>query len=87
MTGVQTCALPISNLVTPAIRAREAAWYQAKARRFGVPLDNRHTYTKGDWEMLTAAFLYDRPAARNLLIADLFRFLNQSPSRVPFTAK
>jgi hypothetical protein len=74
-----------TNLVSPAIQAREAAWYVAQASQYGVPLDSRHTYTKGDWEMLTAAFLYAQPAARNLLVADLYDFLNTSPSRVPFT--
>jgi len=73
------------NLVTPAIQAQEAAWYVAQANAYGVPLDSRHTYTKGDWEMLTAAFLYAQPAARNLLVGDLYDFLNTSPSLVPFT--
>ena len=74
-----------TNLVTPAIQASEAAWYVSQAGQYGVPLDSRHTYTKGDWEMLTAAFLYAQPSARNLLVTDLFDFLNTSPSRVPFT--
>jgi Domain of unknown function (DUF5127)/Domain of unknown function (DUF4965)/Domain of unknown function (DUF1793)/Concanavalin A-like lectin/glucanases superfamily/Domain of unknown function (DUF4964) len=74
-----------ANLVTPAIQASEAAWYVSKASQYGVPLDSRHTYTKGDWEMLTAAFLYAQPGARNLLVTDLFDFLNTSSSRVPFT--
>jgi hypothetical protein len=50
-----------------------------------VPLDSRHTYTKADWEMLTAAVLYAQPAARNLLITAVYDFLNTSPSLVPFT--
>jgi Domain of unknown function (DUF5127)/Domain of unknown function (DUF4965)/Domain of unknown function (DUF1793)/Concanavalin A-like lectin/glucanases superfamily/Domain of unknown function (DUF4964) len=74
-----------TNLVSPAIQASEAAWYVARANAYGVPLDSRHTYTKGDWEMLTAAFLYAQPAARNLLVTDLYDFLNTSSSRVPFT--
>jgi hypothetical protein len=74
-----------TNLVTPSIQASEAAWYVSQAHQYGVPLDSRHSYTKGDWEMLTAAFLYNQPAARNLLVTDLFNFLNTSSSRVPFT--
>jgi hypothetical protein len=74
-----------TNLVPPAIQASEAAWYAAQSHQYGVPLDSRHSYTKGDWEMLTAAFLYAQPGARNLLVTDLYSFLNTSSSRVPFT--
>jgi hypothetical protein len=74
-----------TNLVPPAIQASEAAWYVSQAHQYGVPLDSRHSYTKGDWEMLTAAFLYAQPSARNLLVTDLFDFLSTSSSRVPFT--
>ena len=73
------------NLISPAIQAEQAALYQSVARQYGVPLDSRHTYTKADWEMLTAAFLRPLPAARDMLIGELFSFLNRSPSRVPFT--
>jgi hypothetical protein len=74
-----------TNLVTPAIQASEAAWYVSEANQYGVPLDSRHTYTKADWELLTAAFVFTQANARNLLITDVYNFLNTSPSRVPFT--
>ncbi|HEV2377352.1 MAG TPA: DUF5127 domain-containing protein [Streptosporangiaceae bacterium] len=74
-----------TNLVKPATLTQEAAWYLSQANQYGVPLDSRHTYTKADWEMLTAAVLHTHTHARDLLIADVFKFLNTSPSRVPFT--
>ncbi|HEY0718026.1 MAG TPA: DUF5127 domain-containing protein [Streptosporangiaceae bacterium] len=73
------------NLVSPALQAEQGAAYLAVAGPYGVPLDSRHSYTKADWEMLTAAFLYTQPAARNMLISRLYSFLDASPSRVPFT--
>jgi hypothetical protein len=73
------------DLVPQAIAAKQAAFYKTAARPYGVPLDDRHTYTKADWEMLTAGFLYAQPAVRDMLIGRLYAFLNTSPSRVPFT--
>ena len=73
------------NLISPALRDQQAAAYLEVAGPYGVPLDSRHSYTKADWEMLTAAFLDTQTAARNMLISRLYSFLNHSSSRVPFT--
>jgi hypothetical protein len=50
-----------------------------------VILDPRNNYTKGDWEMWTAAWLADRPTVRNTLIEGVYSFANTTPQRVPFT--
>jgi hypothetical protein len=73
------------GLVPDSVAAAEAAWYLAHANQFGVPLDLRHSYTKGDWEMWTAAWQHDRPAIRDALIAEVYRFVDTSTSRVPFS--
>lgn len=72
------------GLLPDAVAGEEADWYATQVNQFGVPLDPRHSYTKGDWEMWTAAWLRDHPI-RDVLIATLYEFAHTSPSRVPFT--
>lgn len=72
------------NLIPAAVLAEEAAWYATKENAFGIPLDIRHTYTKADWEMWTAAST-DVASLRQYFIDALYKFANTSPSRVPFT--
>lgn len=73
------------GLVPASVAAQEARWYLARAGTYGVPLDIRHTYTKADWEMWTAAWLSDRPKITSRLIQGLYTFGNTTPSRVPFS--
>lgn len=74
-----------TNLVSPAVQAEEAAWYTSQAGGYGVLLDPRNDYTKADWEIWTAAFLQAQPAARNMLVADVYNFANVTANRVPLT--
>jgi hypothetical protein len=73
------------GLVPRSVASAEAAWYLRRTNTYGVPLDIRHTYTKGDWEMWTAAWLRNEPDLTPLLIESLYEFLATSASRVPFT--
>jgi hypothetical protein len=73
------------DLVPLGVAAQEAAWYQARAGRFGVLLDPRNNYTKADWELWTAAWLADRPAVRDALVEGVYAFANQTPQRVPLS--
>jgi len=72
------------DLVPEAVHAQEAAWYQANAGTYGVLLDPRNPYTKGDWEIWTAAWLSDRPV-RDALINGVYNFANTTSGRVPFS--
>ena len=72
------------NLIPTAVLAEEAAWYAQHENPFGIPLDIRHTYTKADWEMWTAAST-DVASLRQYFIDALYTFANTSGSRVPFT--
>ncbi|WP_079178259.1 glutaminase family protein [Streptomyces mangrovisoli] len=72
------------NLVPREVAQREADWYLSQANQFGVPLDLRHSYTKGDWEMWTAAWLRGHPVS-DLLISSLYQFAHTTPSRAPFS--
>lgn len=71
------------GLIPSAVAEKEAAWYLSRANTYGVPLDLRHTYTKGDWEMWTAAWLEDQPDIRDVLIDGVYEFANTSARRVP----
>ncbi len=72
------------NLIPKKAAAAEAKWYLSRTNTYGVPLDLRHTYTKSDWEMWTAAWLKDEPGITSVLIQALFEFANTTPSRAPF---
>lgn len=80
-----TDAMLHTNLVPEAVAAKEAEWYLSRANTYGVPLDLRHTYTKGDWEIWTAAWLRDQPGITALLVESVYLFLDTTPSRVPFS--
>jgi len=72
------------DLVPEAVSYQESRWYQARAGQHGVLLDPRNDYTKGDWEIWTAAWLSRYPA-RDALINGVYNFANETTSRVPFT--
>ena len=72
------------NLVPRAVAKAEGDWYLTQVNQYGIPLDRRHSYTKGDWEMWTAAWLKDHPVS-DYLVGSLYDFANTSPSRAPFT--
>jgi len=72
------------NLFAPEIARREIAYYKTKQNAYGLPLDNRQTYTKLDWIVWTAT-MAESPDDFLALIRPVHKFLNQSPSRVPMT--
>jgi hypothetical protein len=51
---------------------------------YGLPLDNRKTITKIDWEIWTAS-LSTNPQQFSNLVRDLVRWADESSSRVPLT--
>lgn len=63
---------------------KEMAFYRTKQNRYGLPLDNRETYTKIDWTLWTACLTGDR-GDFDALVAPVDAFLNATPDRVPMT--
>ena len=66
------------------IAAKEVAFYKTRLNPFGLPLDNRATYTKLDWTVWSAT-LATNPTDFQAFIHPIFQFLNQTPDRVPMT--
>ena len=58
--------------------------YVAESRPYGVPLDSRKTYAKSDW-IVWAATLDGEGGVFRRLVADLRRFFETTPNRVPMT--
>jgi hypothetical protein len=63
---------------------KEMDFYKSKQNNYGLPLDNRKDYTKLDWTLWTATLTQDRQDF-DALVNPIYKFLNESPSRVPMT--
>lgn len=72
------------NLFPPDVARKEMAFYKKSQLAFGLPLDNRKTYTKLDWVLWTAT-LAETAADFAALIDPVFEWLNKTPTRVPLT--
>jgi hypothetical protein len=72
------------NLFPPQVARRELSFYKTKLNKYGLPLDNRETYTKLDWLVWTAT-LAETDNDFRAFVAPLYRFVNETPERVPLT--
>ena len=72
------------KLFPASVRQTEIAFYLKHPNRFGLPLDNRKSYTKLDWEIWTAT-LAENPADWNALVDPIGHWINEGPTRVPLT--
>ena len=72
------------NLFPAEVLRKEMDYYKRIQNRYGLPLDNRQTYTKLDWILWTAALTQNR-ADFDALVAPVFLFLNETPDRSPMT--
>jgi hypothetical protein len=72
------------NLFPASVLRKEMDFYKTKQNAFGLPLDSRKDYTKLDWTLWTATLTQD-PADFTALLDPVYRFLNETPDRVPMT--
>ena len=73
-----------TGIMDKAVIASEFASYDKHINPYGMPLDNRETYTKSDWLVWTATLASER-ADFEAFIAPLWEAYNRSLSRVPLT--
>lgn len=67
-----------------SVAQTEIAYYLNKQNQYGLPLDNRETYTKADWIMWTATMADDK-ATFEKFINPLYMFVNETVDRVPMS--
>ncbi len=72
------------HLFPKEVARKEIAYYKTKMNPYGLPLDNRHPYTKLDWTVWTATLAESREDF-NLFVDRVWRWMNETPSRVPLT--
>jgi Glycogen debranching enzyme len=71
--------------VFPAsVAQKEIAYYLTKQNIYGLPLDSRMAYTKSDWIIWTATLADDDETFKKF-ISPLYKFYNESTSRVPMS--
>ena len=73
-----------TNIFPAEIAKKEIAYYLTKQNKYGLPLDNRAAYTKADWIVWTAT-LADNKETFEQFVAPLYKFMNETVSRVPMT--
>ncbi|KAL8718809.1 MAG: hypothetical protein Q9225_004093, partial [Loekoesia sp. 1 TL-2023] len=71
------------SIIPDSLYEMQSAFYPSVSQIFGIPLDNRHTYTKSDESLWTAATC--QPETRRLFVNGLGYWLNVTSTDRPFT--
>jgi hypothetical protein len=66
------------------VAQKEIQCYLTKQNKYGLPLDNRETYTKTDWIIWTAT-LADDKATFEKFIDPVHLFMHETEDRIPMS--
>ena len=72
------------DIFPDSIMEKEIPYYLSVQNEYGLPLDNRETYTKTDWIMWTATMAPDK-ATFEKFIKPMYKFMNETTNRVPMS--
>ncbi|MDR3140212.1 MAG: DUF4965 domain-containing protein [Tannerellaceae bacterium] len=72
------------NVFPSIVIEKEIPFYLAKQNKYGLPLDVRKNYTKSDWVMWSACLAPTRNEF-NQLVAPIYKYANETPSRIPLS--
>ena len=72
------------DLFPQEVAEAEMKAYRTLIQPYGLPLDSRRNWTKTDWE-LWCATLTGRREDQDLIVDRVYRFANETPSRVAFS--
>jgi hypothetical protein len=72
------------GIFSKEIAPKEIAYYLNKQNKYGIPLDNRATYTKADWIIWTATLAEDKETFERF-INPLYLFVNETVDRIPMS--
>lgn len=71
------------GLVPDSVYQMQSNFYPTVADEYGVPLDTRHTWAKGDWQCFAAAIASSD--TRRTFFKDLANWVNETPTNRPLT--
>lgn len=74
---------PEPGFVPRRIYSMQSDWYHYVRQKYGVPLDNRHLYTKTDWEFFSMAIT--SKDTREEVLESVARWVNETATDRPFT--
>jgi len=72
------------NIFPDKVARQEIAYYLTRQNKYGLPLDNRATYTKSDWINWTATLAGNKTTFEKF-IGPLFKAFSETKDRVPMT--
>ncbi len=72
------------GLFSPSVLQKEISYYLTKQNSFGLPLDNRASYSKSDWIVWSATLSNDTKTFTKF-IDPLYKYALETPSRVPMS--
>lgn len=72
------------NIFDKSISKTEVDYYLTRQNKYGLPLDNRRTYTKTDW-IIWSATLADDKTTFQKFVTPVYNFMNETSDRVPMS--